>query len=155
MCYRMRLFTRTRQSEIFYADWIQKDKSSRNVDSEEKFLMESVLHTNKMKTVRYSDYSKGRSKIKKNKYLQQQQKSHKWCRGPHMQRQNLCIFYSSEGHAELAPPPCAKRMEKTLQILFYWPNMSKNIKWLCTMCCLYQMSKRLKDKYGKLPPKDF
>ena len=50
--------------------------------------------------------------------------------------------------------PGASRMEKTLGSVVYWPNMSKDIRRLCTTCKLCQLVKRTKGKYGKLPPKD-
>ena len=45
-------------------------------------------------------------------------------------------------------------MENTLGSVVYWPNMSKEIRRLCTTCKLCQLAKRTKSKYGKLPQRD-
>ena len=50
--------------------------------------------------------------------------------------------------------PGASRMEKTLDLVIYWPNMFKDIRCLCTTCKLCQLAKCTKGKYSKFPPKD-
>ena len=50
--------------------------------------------------------------------------------------------------------PGVSKIEKTLGSVVYWPNMTKDIRRLCTTCKLCQLAKCTKDKYGKLPPKD-
>ena len=50
--------------------------------------------------------------------------------------------------------PGETRMYKTLQQSLYWPSMLKDITHICKTCKLCQISKRLKGKYSKIPPKD-
>ena len=49
--------------------------------------------------------------------------------------------------------PGINRMEKTIQMHFYWPKMHDDIEKLCKRCRTCQLTKKTKKKYGHLPPK--
>ena len=50
--------------------------------------------------------------------------------------------------------PGATRMYKTIGQTVYWPGLEAQCRHLVKHCKMCQLSKRLRSKYGKLPPKD-
>ena len=50
--------------------------------------------------------------------------------------------------------PGATRMYKTISQTVYWPGLEAQCRHLVKHCKMCQLSKRLRSKYGKLPPKD-
>ena len=50
--------------------------------------------------------------------------------------------------------PGATRMYRTLSQTVYWPGLRAQCERLVKGCKMCQLSKRLRTKYGKLPPKD-
>ena len=50
--------------------------------------------------------------------------------------------------------PGATRLYRTISQTVYWPGLKAQCEDLVKSCKLCQLSKRLRSKYGKLPPKD-
>ena len=50
--------------------------------------------------------------------------------------------------------PGESRMYKTISQTIYWPGLKKQCVSLCKKCKVCQLSKRLMQNYGKLPPKE-
>ena len=50
--------------------------------------------------------------------------------------------------------PGESRMYKTISQTIYWPGLKNQCVSLCKRCKVCQLSKRLRQNYGKLPPKE-
>ena len=50
--------------------------------------------------------------------------------------------------------PGVTRLYRTISQTVYWPGLRVQCERLVKSCKLCQLSKRLRSKYGKLPPKD-
>ena len=50
--------------------------------------------------------------------------------------------------------PGESRMYKTISQTIYWPGLKNQCVSLCKKCKVCQLSKRLRQNYGKLPPKE-
>ena len=156
MCFPMRLFTSTERSEEALDTAVQRGKSHLDVDSEEPFPLdlERVAHEqNKDKQLQGTKKGiprnlKAEIKLKVINNVEVQTYNN-IIYIPTSLRENVLNWY----HHYLQHPG-ATRMEKTLGSVIYWPNMSKDIRRLCTTCKLCQLAKRTKTKYGKLPQRD-
>ena len=156
MCFAMRLFTSTKRSDTALETAVQRGNDHLDVDSEEPFPLdlEQVAHEqNGDKQLRgvikgIPRHLKAEMKLKVINDVEVQTYKDKIYIPASLWEKVLNWYHHYLQH------PGASRMENTLGSVVYWPNMSKEIRRLCTTCKLCQLAKRTKTKYGKLPPHD-
>ena len=157
ICYAMRLFTITKWSSRQLTKSVLANNQMPDVDTDEQFPLDldRIAHEQTRdkelhKLSKKKNPKKGKCNIK-NKVINDVEvvTYNDKIYIPACLREEVMNWY----HHYLQHPG-ASRMEKTIGAVVFWPNMSKNIRRLCTTCELCQLAKRTKDKYGKLPPRD-
>ena len=156
MCFAMRLFTSTKRSDTALELAVQRGNDHLDIDSEEPFPLdlERVAHEqNEDKQLRgvvkgIPRHLKAEMKLKVINDVEVQTYKDKIYIPASLREKVLNWYHHYLQH------PGASRMENTLGSVVYWPNMSKEIRRLCTTCKLCQLAKRTKNKYGKLPQRD-
>ena len=156
MCFAIRLFMSTKWSDMALELAVQRCNNHLNRDSEEPFPLdlERVAHE--------QNGDKQQQGVVKGipRHLKAEMKT-KVINNVEVQTDNNKIYIPISLREKVLnwyhhylQHPSATRMAKTLGLVVYWPNMSKDIRQLCTMCNLCQPAKRTKTKYGKLPQRD-
>ena len=145
MCFAMRLFTSVkRENECFASSLDEVDEEPFPLD------LENVAHEQQKDKGLHAKCKKDKQKYKTEvrqdvKLITYEGRVYI----PPCLRDNVLNWY----HHYLQHPG-ANRMYNTIKQTVYWPGLQLQCERLCARCKACQLSKKLKQKYGMIPPKD-